>query len=504
MGSRNILFSSIVQIIGYAIGLIATFVLMPYMIGKLGDYYYGLWIMISTITGYFALSEFGVTSAVQNKLSIFLGKNDTEGYNRIFSNGFFLYIVISLVIVALIAISSLIILNLRERFLEPYLVVEVLCITGINMALVFVFNPYVSILKSHIRFDTVGWIVIFQTVMNATLTILVLYIGYGLKMVAFVILVVGIASNLLIFFAAKKVSPGIRFKKEHINREDLAMLLSYSGKTFMSQIGDIMKMKVDEVVTGALISVSQVTHYAVASRMNKAGNGLSMRVLGILTPVFSRYVGMKDYANLKRMYWLSIKISVLYSSFLFAIFIIIGAPFIRLWLGSDYLDAYCPLILLASAFFISGSQAPGVSVLYAMSQHQYFAYMNIFEGLINLAFSLLFVIVFKMGIAGVALGTLIPVLFTKLIVQPHIVNKILRISNAEYYSILVRNIVAGGIVYSLSHFVLLIVSSSSWLVLVAKGAFLFFTLIAHSLIILNRHERNLLLGSIKRLREKGM
>ncbi|HOC93763.1 MAG TPA: oligosaccharide flippase family protein [bacterium] len=504
MGSKNLIFSSIVQIVGYAVGLIATFVLMPYMIGKLGDYYYGLWVVIITITGYFALSEFGVSSAVQNKLSTCLGENDADGFNRIFSNGYFLYIIISLIIVCLITISALIVLILRERFLEPYLVIHVLCITGLNMAIVFLFNPYLSILKSHIRFDIVGWIVIFQTIMNSAMTIIVLSIGCGLEMVAFIHLLVGIASNLLVYFAAKKISPRIRFRKEHVNQKDLAMLLSYSGKTFMSQIGDIMKMKVDEVVTGAFISMSQVTHYAVASRMNRTANGLSMRVLGILTPVFARYIGLKDQSGLKRMFRLSVKISGAYSSFLFAIFIIIGAPFIHLWLGNDYMDAYYPLILLATAFFISGSQAPAVAVLYAMNEHHYYAYMNMFEGLTNLALSLLFVIAFGMGINGVALGTLIPVLFTKLVAQPLIVTKLLNINRSAYYAILAGNLVTGALIYSFAYFVLLSVSSGTWHMLIVKGIILFIALLIHFVIMLSGSERELIICSIKKVAQKRM
>jgi O-antigen/teichoic acid export membrane protein len=82
-------------------------------------------------------------------------------------------------------------------------------------------------------------------------------------------------------------------------------------------------------------------------------------------------------------------------------------------------------------FGISFSQYSGIVLLYSINRHHLFAKMTILEGLLNLVLSLL--LVKKFGVAGVALGTVIPMIFMKMLIQPYLVCSSLNISFREYY-----------------------------------------------------------------------
>lgn len=491
VNAQKIINSSAIQILSYGAQSAIILLLTPYMINKLGDYYYGLWILISTIVSYFALSEFGLTSAVQNHLSICLGRKDDDGYRRVFSNSLVLYTSISALVIMLAGAGAGIIEIFKHHFIDPQLVSSVLLLLALNLALSFLFYPYASVLTSHLRLDITASIAIFQLLLNAVLTILVLRMGLGLMMLALASLGAGLAANLMTFITARKMVSSLGFRRADINKPTLESLFKYSGKTFLIQAGDILRFKVDEITTGAFISVHQVTHYSLANKLATASNGLSSTLLRVLNPLFAQYVGRQDPQRLRASFLLSLKVTVAISALVYATLLILGKPFILLWLGPDYLDSYLPLVLLGGSFLVARSQSPVISLLYATDKHHRFAYLNLAEGAGNLGLTLIFVIGYNLGINGVALGTLVAVLLTKLLVQPFLVLKLVNIRAIDYYGLLLRSFASAGILYGLLYLAGQGFLLAAYAQLVIGLTLLLCLFMLHTLILLDRQERGL-------------
>jgi len=486
-----------VQVLNYFVGVVVALLLTPFLIGKLGDYYYGIWILISTIVGYFALSEFGVGSALQNHLSICLGKNDPDEYRIIFSNGFFLYFLISAVVFFLVAISLLTVLLLESRFAESHLIAGVMVIIGVNLSISFVFYPYVAVLKSHIRLDVVAWVEVLKILMTAALMVVVLTLGYGLRTLALVTLVASLCSNFVFLSAARRVVPRLGFQRGHLDRNELKSLLIYSGKTFLAQIGDILRFKVDEVVTAAFISVNHVAHYAVANKLATMSNKPSLRFLGILSPLLAQYVGREDEQKLKERFLLGVKVTGAFSVFVYSGLIILGEPFIRRWLGPSYIDSYAPLVILGGAFLMIRTQSTAISLMYAKARHHYYAFMNLSEGVANLGLSILFVKYFGLGINGVALGTLIPTIITRLFIQPMIAARLVKMAVIDYYALVLRIFLLGALIYGPMFLARSVFALTMYWQLGIAFAILSGLFLVHVGLLLNREERTLVSKSIR-------
>jgi O-antigen/teichoic acid export membrane protein len=487
------------QISGFCVSIVAIFFLTPFIIEKIGDYYYGLWVLITTITGYFGLSEFGITSATQNHLSICLGNNDEVGYRRIFSNSLYLYVIICCFIMLLVFISSIVILC-SNRFKESDLVSGVLFITGMNMSISFLFYPYVSVLTSHIRLDITAIVAILVIVVNFGLTLIVISLGFGIMGMAIAALCSGLIGNLFLMIEAKKQVSGLRFYRSHITRKDLKSLFLYSRKTFLGQISQILRFKVSELVTGALISVNMVTHYSIANRLVAWPNNISMRLVSVLDPLMAYYVGAGDSNRIQKTFILSLKLFACLSIFVYSCLIILGKPFIILWLGEIFLDAYEPMVILGAGLCTAMMQAPVVSLFYATNKHQYFVYMNLLEGISNLALSILFVLTFNMGLVGVALGFFIPIFICKIFVQPFIVSKIFDIALKNFYGILIKIAMLSLVMYGIYFYLITELYLSSYLGLFINVLLLFIMFLFQLFLVLNKDERvllrNLLLGGM--------
>jgi O-antigen/teichoic acid export membrane protein len=141
-----------------------------------------------------------------------------------------------------------------------------------------------------------------------------------------------------------------------------------------------------------------------------------MRALGVVGPVFMRVDALGDREQMRQTFLLAMRVSALASVTVAGGIIILGERLIELWIGPGYRDAYWPLVILTGALAVGLMQMPSVSFLYASARHKFFAYLSAGEAIANLGLSI--ILVQHYGMIGVSLGTAIPLLVTKLILQP--------------------------------------------------------------------------------------
>ena len=107
--SRNI-FSNYVGIGG---SIVIAFLLSPFLIHTLGDTNYGIWSVIAALTGYMALLDLGVSSAVAKYVSKYKALDDYPSLNKVMSTGLLILIGVGvLLVVAGPLISSGMVLSL--------------------------------------------------------------------------------------------------------------------------------------------------------------------------------------------------------------------------------------------------------------------------------------------------------------------------------------------------------------------------------------------------------
>lgn len=467
--------------------ILVLFFLTPLMIRTLGDYKYGIWVLATIIVGYYGYSELGISSAIERHLAVETGCSNKEKCKKIFFNGLFLNILITIT-VFLITLISFFLINFLK--INNYKLVSMLIlIMGINLALTFPFKSFSSIISANIRLEISSGINLFQLAANSLLTVALLINGYGLVALALVNLFTTLTANIINIYFAKKLADYISFDYRLIDRDLIRQILNYSGKTFLNQIADIFRFKLDEVITGSFVSVSAVTPYSVAKKLTGTANGFCLSIIGVFGLTFSSQMNVKSDEQKVKMFYFYSKFLIAFASLIFFGFLLLGKQFINLWLGSGYDKVYYPLIILATGYFISYIQSVAVSYMYSTNTHQYFAYMSILEGIANLILSLFFVIKLKMGIIGVALGTLIPISIVKIFVQPAIMSRILKVKTLEYILFFAKNTATGLIIYLFAGLLIFNASINTYPKIILYILLLSLTASLHLIAILSNEER---------------
>jgi len=183
------------------------------------------------------------------------------------------------------------------------------------------------------------------------------------------------------------------------------------------------------------LPVAFVTPYSIARRLSDMPQLLSAQFMKVILPLASQLDAENDRVRLRTVYITSSRITLAIFLPLAVGVIVFAQPFLMAWVGAPY-DQYAYLVvILTLASLMDTSQWPAGAILQGMGRHRLLALITLGSALANLGLSLL--LVRPLGLAGVALGTLIPTTIESLFfVLPYVmrVNRIsLRIVLTEIY-----------------------------------------------------------------------
>jgi O-antigen/teichoic acid export membrane protein len=427
-----------------------TFVMTPMIIHSLGDRMYGFWILIGTFLGYYGLLDFGLSSAVSRFLSRSVGLEDVEESNRVVNTSLIMFSLIGVLVLLLSLLAIALCGFLVHNPDEVVLFRKIVMLLGVSMAIGFPMRVFGGVLEANLRYDLTTYISILRLLAANTCIWFSLRHGYGIYALAVVSFFGSIAENILQCVFARLIMPDLMIGRRFFSKGMVRQLFGYSGKTFIAQLGDLLRFRLDSMVVAGFLSVGLVTYYSVGSRFVEYFMQIMTSAVGMMAPVFSQYEGRGDYESIRRNFLHVTKFAVILSVFIGSGIIFYGNPFIQRWMGPGFDSSYQVAVILTVAYTVALMQTPGIGLLYGISKHHFYSVANMAEGILNLVLSL--ILVKHYGIYGVALGTAIEMLIFKLVIQPVFICRSIGMDVSVYYvkTILwttVKSIVPLGLFY---------------------------------------------------------
>ena len=399
------------------------FLLTPVMVHALGDGGYGLWVTIFSLTGYFGLFDQGIRPSLVRYVSRDHARGDRDGLSRTLSSAMVLYTVVGLVT---FAASVAVALTCGRWFhLAPAHVATaraVLMLAGGSLALGFPLGVFGAALSGLQRYDVANGIGIGIGVLRALAFVAVLRLHGGLLGLAWVSLATNLLGHALSWIALKRVLPDVPIGARFVDPEHLRLIGSYSGFAFIGALASSIAFQTDALVITAFIGAALVTPFALAAGLVDNARSLVHSATWVLSPTASELDTLGERDKLHAMLVAGSKYSVLVSWPVLIGLMVFGDNLIRTWVGARYatvdplarvLTPHGPpasaaqiLILLALPTLIALPQSSASSVLYGVSRHRGVVTLSILNALMNLGLSIRWVR--PLGIAGVALGTAVP------------------------------------------------------------------------------------------------
>jgi len=438
MQKNNVLVSVFSNWANLVLSVVMAFFVSPILVNQLGDESYGIWVIIVSITGYFTVLDFGVNTAIVRFISKFTALKDNKSAIEVYSSSFALFSVIAAVVVLSTAIFAIFFKDIFkiEAFSWEYLYV-VFFIVGLDLALNLVFSVLMGTLRGVQRFFEINVISMTVSLVKNILLVYMLYEGHSLLALASLQLSASMVRFALQYLCIKKNHSFLKFRVSSINKSTLKSLYDYSIYSFLIAIAAKVIFFTDSIVIGSLVSVSQVTYYAIPAMIMEYMEKFIWAIVGVLIPIISAQEAVGDGSKNQKLYLLGTKYTLLLISPIFLVLFIVGDDFIRMWMGENYgtpSGEILVILLTGYAFFLSQLVAHGI--LKGISKHKVLAFILCGEALINLGLSVL--LAPEYGIKGVALGTVIPFIVVNVLLLPIYTCRELQLN---YFSYLLKGIV---------------------------------------------------------------
>ena len=260
------------------------------------------------------------------------------------------------------------------------------------------------------------------TMIQFCLQMLVLVAFKSFLIYLLVQIVCNVLTNVVIAWKANQMYPFLKEDTKSMPPVEVKKSVYKNiGAMFIHRLGGVVVNDTDNLIMSAFVGIVSVGLYSnyqmIQYSINVALNG----VFGAFTASIGNLGAMKEKEKSYRIYKMLNFLGFWLYGFSAVAFIIMYNPFIEVWAGKDYLFPMTIVIAIVVNFYISGMRVVTLTFRDAMGLYWYDRYKPIFEIIINLTASL--ILVNKIGIVGIFLGTFISTMTTSFWVEPYVTFK---------------------------------------------------------------------------------
>ena len=355
LGSRGLVKNTGLNLLGLVVPALIGLVTVPVVIRWLGTDRFGLFSIILTVFGYFALFDLGLGKASIKFAAEAMGRGENADLPRIIWTTVGMQTIFGLIgMILMIAVT-------------PFLAERILKISAANMAeakaslvLMALSLPFAivtpsirGVLEAGQRFDLVNAVKIPTNAVIYILPLIGAPLGMGLRGIVLLLTVSRVATLCVWIGLAVRIYPVLR-KRDFLPRARLRSLFSFGGWNALSSFVWFILVSADRFVIGTLRGMTAVGYYAAPAEATGRMNMLPGSLALTLFPAFSALEGGGDAERSKRLYSRSLKFTLIFLGPLTAGMIALAGFILRVWLGPVFaVESRFVLQVLALAFLIS-------------------------------------------------------------------------------------------------------------------------------------------------------
>jgi O-antigen/teichoic acid export membrane protein len=395
----------------------STALLTPVMIHHLGAVDFGVWVLASSVLDYYGLLDLGMRSAMFRYVALFRGGTLRDEVDRTFSSALLLVTGASVLICVLsLGVAFLLPRFIRLQGTSPRVLSWLLLLLGISMAVMFPTRMLATYISAHQRWDLYNAAGIATTVTRAIVVVVVLKLGYGILAIAIATVVVAFLSlgQHIVFLLI--ADPGVHVRARLITIGRIRQLFVFSMRSLLVSVGDYLRFYSDSVVIASVLSVGLVTPFNVATRLIECFRSVIIAAGGPLLGAMTELDGGHRQKELREMLLRSTRLLALLSILGGGLLLVDGRALLRIWVGKELGSAYPALAVLTLGYIVNLAQHPTLLILIAKGRHGPLGWWSIAEGVANIVLSIVWGM--SHGLVGVAMGTIVPMLVVKIIIQP--------------------------------------------------------------------------------------
>ena len=508
MNKKQFVINMTSNITAFAVNVIMSFFLTPYLIKILGKEAYSFYPLANNFVEYANIFAIAFNSVASRYVSIEIHRGNTEKANKYFNSILFSNIIIGLIC----ALFSLVIIwNLENLINIPPEIT-----TDVKILFAFVFMNFIINLSSvalgicttvRNRLELTSLRKMESTFVKMVVTFGLLfifsprisYVGIG----AFVATVFVLITN---FIYTKKLLPEIKVSYKSFKFKYARKILTSGIWNSFNQLGELLFSGLNIMLANLLVSVSDAGNVSIARTVPSFMITLTATIVAVFVPTILKTYAVGTKKELAEILRSSSTITATIINLPLAIFLALGKEFYALWVpGEDINTIYYITIVLIVPIMVNSSISSLKNVFIALNKFKIPALTLCACGVCSVALSVISVKLFPvLGVFGIVITSSTIRILYNLLFSVNYVSRLLEIKAHKLYFTIFKSILYTAVVFISGVFFTKLVNINSWFMLFVSGAVLCIWGLGISLVlILKKSDRDMIFATIKNKLKKG-
>lgn len=393
--------------VGFAVNLLTNLLLFPYVVREIGETAAGIWLLLGSVTGYMGLLELGLVPALAQSVAVHRSRGDLAGLNRAVSTAFVLLVLLAAIPVALLpAVPWMVeVLKIPEGLSSQARIVFLIAIAGFAARMPLA--AYQALLLGTQRQDRCNQLWILMVAAKFTFAVALLWSGFHLVAIVAMEALVHLAAGALQITWARSEVPGLDVRWRLATRGEARSLVGFGSSMLVMSVCSLLIEQSDRIVISAFLPIAMVTYYSAAWKLYAFAFSLPTTLVQAVTPLASDIFGRGDRDKLQQLFLRMTKYTVAVSWPILLSLGFCGTVVLDLWMGQAFARYSNVLWVLLISFAVTAHNHVGYSILVGTRRIGPMVWgYKVPQALLNVALSVW--LVGKLGILGVALGTMVP------------------------------------------------------------------------------------------------
>lgn len=358
---RRIIINVMSNYITFVIFGISNFILLGYLVRRLGSDAFGVVCLIVSLVAITDLLGTGVCLALTKHVSASISKQDDASANKLISTSLIWFGICGLIGAGFCGILSF---YVNRVFDVPDNLISdtrlAMQLMAIRVLICFPFNSFQGVLLAHQRYDLAN-LAKSTTIILRLIAVMVCFELFSAGMAQYVVITVVtlLIERFLWLVFSYRVSDNLRIKWALITRKSMAILIGFGGFIVIIHAANIIGYEAVKWIIGLEMNVIDVGGYTLIAAIAVIVDQLVRSVPKVLVPVSSRYDALNLPEKNVQLGLIGTRYSMVVANCLCVLPLFMLKPFLYLWVGDEYGMEYLShlavlgMILLLGQLFIS-------------------------------------------------------------------------------------------------------------------------------------------------------
>ncbi len=367
---------AVINYVSIVVRLATSFLLTPFVIKCLGVEEYGLFMLSSSVILWLSLTDFGLGGTVNKYVATYHAKGEKEQEAHFLGQSMMLFSALGLLtlLVGVVCFFYLDVFfpDLNARQHEALEIMYLLTLG--NLILAFPLRPLGCVPGAYLKFIVPGVVHLAMSLVNAGLTVLLLFWGYRAIGLTVLHVVIAVASLLWgLYYTIRCLGVRIIFRKPDLPlyRE----LFTFSLWILLNQLMDLFYWRAGTPILASMSGMAAVTIFTIGISFSQYFMTASTAISGVIGPKIMHMVALD--ASKEELTHMMVRVGRLQVVILVLIlcgFAVYGETFLRLWVGSSIgagtWTAWLGALLVLIPLTLPLTQNMGLALLQAMNIHK--------------------------------------------------------------------------------------------------------------------------------------